>query len=256
VNQQPLKLLGGRTQMVPDDFEVLGRLYDGEVAYTDHCIGELLDGLRESGALEHAIVAVTSGHGENLGDHGLMDHMFSVHDSIVRVPLIIRYPRGQHRGLEPGLVQTHDLLPTLIALADGDRPRRNGHAPRARTPRQGWMLPPFGPPRSFAVSEVMQMRPPAESTMRRYPGFDARVYGRALRGLRTATHKYIRDSNGVEELYCLVADPGETIDRARSEPEQTSQLRGVLDGWEAGFTPIVGGDGAERAPDPRRQELV
>ncbi len=256
VNQQPLKLLGGRTQMAPDDFEVLGRLYDGEVAYTDHCIGELLDGLRESGALEHAIVAVTSGHGENLGDHGLMDHMFSVHDSIVRVPLIIRYPRGQHRGLEPGLVQTHDLLPTLVALAHADRPRRNGHAPRVETPHGGRMLPPFGPPRPFAISEVMQVRPPAESIMRRYPGFDTRVYGRTLRGLRTATHKYIRDSNGVEELYCLVADPAETINRAPAEPERTAQLRSELDGWEGGFTPIVRSDGAERALDRQPQELV
>ena len=208
------------------------------------------------GALDHAAVTVTSGHGENLGDHGLMDHMFSVHDSIVRVPLIVRYPRGQHRGLEPGLVQTHDLLPTLVALADADRPRRNGHAPRVSTPRQGWMLPPFGPPRPFAVSEVMQVRPPAESTMRRYPGFDARVYGRTLRGLRTATHKYIRDSNGVEELYCLVTDPGETIDRAPSELERTAQRRTELDGWERGSTAAARSDVMERTLDPRRQELV
>jgi len=104
VNQHPLKFMSGMVPMGAEDFDRLGRLYDGEVSYTDHCIGEVINGLRASGLLDQTLLIVTSDHGENLGDHGLMSHMFSVHESILRVPLVVRYPGGEHRGTESVLV--------------------------------------------------------------------------------------------------------------------------------------------------------
>ena len=45
--------------------------------------------------------------------------MFSVHDSVVRVPLIVRYPWGRNRGVVSELVQTHDIFPTVVAVTGG-----------------------------------------------------------------------------------------------------------------------------------------
>lgn len=263
VNQRPFKLLRGQTNMAPEDFEILGRLYDGEVTYTDHRLGELVDTLDATGLLDDAVVAITSGHGENLGDHGLMDHMFSVHDSIVRVPLVVRYPRGHSRGVQTGLVQTHDLFPTLLALAGGKTVGHNGHAaassadtPAGAVTSDGTLLPPFGQARDFAVTEVMQVRP-SQQHRTPAPGFDAGLYERTLRGLRTTTHKYIRDSSGAETLYCLVADPGETTDRARVEPDETARLREWLDRWEgACAAPVHQATAGMESAGARPQELV
>ena len=120
VNQNALKFMTGRVTMTAEDFDLLGRLYDAEVSYTDHCIGEVVEGLRASRLLDNTLLVFCSDHGENLGDHGLMDHMFSVHDSITGVPLIVRYPGEAQRGTEHGLVQTLDIFPTVASLVGRD----------------------------------------------------------------------------------------------------------------------------------------
>jgi arylsulfatase A-like enzyme len=232
VNQNALKYIGGRAVVGADDMELLGRLYDAEISYTDQCIGELVDGLRTTGLLDDTLLVLTSDHGENLGEHGLMDHMFSVHEPIVRVPLIVRFPGGTPRGQDAGLVQTLDVFPTVVAALD------DAAAPVAEQ-FQGAPLPPLGPRREFAVTELNQVQPPIETIARRYPGFDWRVYDRSLCALRTATHKYVQGSDGREELYALDADPGETRDLSAADPALTAEMRGRLAAWRASFTPAA-----------------
>lgn len=92
------------------------RLYDGEIAYADHEIGRLLDGLRRAGRLRNAYVVFTSDHGENLGEAGLyFEHGPSVHDVSLRVPLIVTGP-----DIAPGRdalpIPLQDLAPTLLSL--------------------------------------------------------------------------------------------------------------------------------------------
>ncbi len=70
--------------------------YDGEVAYADSAIGELL---RAAAAAETATGTATltvfaGDHGESLGEHGEGTHGFFVYDSTVLVPLIFHFPSG------------------------------------------------------------------------------------------------------------------------------------------------------------------
>jgi arylsulfatase A-like enzyme len=253
INQQPLKFISGRLVMTADDFDVLGRLYDGEVSYTDHCIGEILDALRATRLLDRSVVIVTSDHGENLGDHGLMDHMFSVHESIVRTPLIVRYPGAEHRGVEDGLVQTHDIFPTIASLINGTNGSGAGDD-SLREQFQAQPLPPFGAPREYAVSELNEIQPPISILARRYPDFDWRRYDRSLRAVRTATEKYIRAADGTEELYAVATDPGERTNLAAARPDRLERLRAWLDGWEAGQARReVPADSPELDPDLRQR---
>ena len=236
VNQHALKFMGGRVHMTPDDFDVLGRLYDAEVTYTDHCIGEVLDALRAAKLLDRSLVAVTSDHGENLGEHGLMDHMFSLHEPIVRTPLIVRYPGGEHAGVQDGLAQTHDLFPTISMLTNG----RNGSAISESVPAQfqSVALAPFGPPRDHAITELNEIQPPIHILERRYPDFDWRTFNRTLRSVRTPTEKYIRATDGTEELYAVASDPAELVNLAPSSPDRVAELRARLDQWEDHIVPV------------------
>ena len=57
------------------DASVFVARYDGEIRRTDTQIGKLLDGLRDLGRLDRALVVLTADHGESLTEHGYyFDH--------------------------------------------------------------------------------------------------------------------------------------------------------------------------------------
>lgn len=88
----------GQLSMTDQDFEILRACYDGALASIDEEIGYLVNNLRKRGILDRTLLIVTSDHGENIGDHRLMSHAYSLHDTLIRVPLIIRYPECFPRG--------------------------------------------------------------------------------------------------------------------------------------------------------------
>ena len=100
------------------------RLYDGEIAYTDHHIGRLLDWLDERGRLDETIVAVVSDHGEDFGDHGTIGHGMHLHGEVTRVPMVIRYPAAVETSRRRDLATLFDLPVTLLRLAGLDVPEQ------------------------------------------------------------------------------------------------------------------------------------
>lgn len=91
-------------------------LYDGELRFTDHHIGRLLDDLRARGLYDKTVIVVTGDHGEGFGEHGIELHGYHLYAPQTRVPLIVRVP-----GLAPRRSTTPaghvDILPTLANLA-------------------------------------------------------------------------------------------------------------------------------------------
>lgn len=90
-------------------------LYDGEVAFTDHHVGRVLDALAARPFAERTIVIVTSDHGEAFGEHGMIRHGFELWEELMRVPFIVYVPK-----LPPARVterrSTIDLVPTVLDL--------------------------------------------------------------------------------------------------------------------------------------------
>jgi len=92
--------------------------YDGEIAYADELVGRLLATLRKEGLYDRAILAVTSDHGEGLGDHGEQEHGIFLYREAVHVPLVLRLPGGVRAGTRvKGTIAQADLAPTLLDLA-------------------------------------------------------------------------------------------------------------------------------------------
>jgi arylsulfatase A-like enzyme len=93
--------------------------YAQEVQYADHWVGEVLDRLKRDGIYDDALIVFTSDHGESLGEHGYYGHVDFLTDEQVRVPLIIKPPRGARleelRGHTGEIVRHIDLVPTLLA---------------------------------------------------------------------------------------------------------------------------------------------
>jgi len=110
--------------------------YDEAVAYADHALGELLDALERSGRLAHTVVVVTADHGESLGEGGRRLHGSSLHEELVRVPLLVALPWQQGPARVDETVSLMDLAPTLLELAGAAVPPRwQGHSLLAATPR-------------------------------------------------------------------------------------------------------------------------
>jgi arylsulfatase A-like enzyme len=111
-NRHPAKRLRDET------LDYLRGLYDGGIGYQDAALGELLARLAEAGLAERLLVLVTSDHGEEFKEHGGLSHARTLHEELLRVPLLAHWPGRIPAGrvLERP-VQTVDLHPTVLELA-------------------------------------------------------------------------------------------------------------------------------------------
>jgi arylsulfatase A-like enzyme len=217
--------MSGEVTMTNDDWDILTGLYDTELAYVDMRLGQLYDYLAQSGLLDNTILIITADHGENLGDHGLMDHQYCVYDTLVHVPLIIRYSASfpaRHR--ETALVQTLDLFPTIAKLL-------GRHNEPSLSNLQGQSLLPedlVQETRPFTVTEYLA---PQLHTFQRESIKVDDYFARQLRALRTDSHKFIWASDGQHELYDLTIDPREKENLITIEPARAADMEQMLQEW-------------------------
>ncbi|MCU1601993.1 MAG: sulfatase, partial [Frankiales bacterium] len=119
---------------VPLPAEVLDRmrhLYQRAVSSMDAWLGGVLEELDRRKVLDDTVVMVTSDHGENFGDEGLMGHAFSVDERLVRVPLVVAGPGTWSADEVTSLVDVPRLLTAALGLTGlpyADDPRTEGVA--------------------------------------------------------------------------------------------------------------------------------
>lgn len=197
----------------PRDRERLMAQYDGDVAYGDQEFGRFVQALKQRGLYDDALLVFTADHGEEFQDHGKWLHGRSVFDELVRVPLIVKFPRAAQAGRRVAQqVQEVDVLPTILASVGLPVP-----------------APPviMGLPLQATLEGRQAPRPALSEISHR--GFVAH-------GLRTERDKYVqRFAPDEDELYFdLLADPRELVDRLASARERVRVLKA---GVEASMTP-------------------
>lgn len=105
-------------RMAPRDLQHLLALYDGEIGWTDSWIAKIRAELEAAGVLDDTIVVVTSDHGTEFFEHGDKGHRKTLHDEVVHIPLVVRWPKALPAG---GRVRAQtrsiDVGPTLLELA-------------------------------------------------------------------------------------------------------------------------------------------
>jgi len=209
------------------EIDGLRRLYAGEVAYVDWLLGRILDRLEDSDRLDDTLVVVTSDHGENLGQHPPLDHQLGLFDTLVHVPLLIRYPSVFPAGaVRDDLVSLVDVPVALLSLARGDTDDPGGP-----------ILD--GPPRRAVFIEYARPGYILQRIRDRL-GIDPAPWDRTLRGVRTSELKWIEASDGRHEAYDLRTDPGEQrnlVDELGTVPATVAPLAGILDEVSARWVP-------------------
>lgn len=109
----------GEVSLRPDEVRFLRTSYGLAVEEVDRLVGQLLDWLEREGILDRAVVALTADHGEELLDHGLVGHGQSLHEELIRVPLMLRAGTSTPCGdlgtdTVRAPVSQVDLYPTLL----------------------------------------------------------------------------------------------------------------------------------------------
>ena len=231
--------IAGREVLEDRDFAELRALYEAEIAMLDARVGELVDALRDRDLLDETLVVVTSDHGENIGEHGLIDHMLSMYDTTTRIPLILRYPPRIEAGrVFEGLTSLVDVAPTILDACGlpADALPAAGHSLMALL--DGTIAPP-----PFVVAENERPVNGVELLNRAFPDFDTTQIDRPMRMLRTSRHKLIRRDGAGVELYDLENDPAEEEDVSDDLPELRERLLSDLEEWQAQYPQQPGGGG-------------
>ncbi len=187
--------------------------YDGEIAYADAKVGELLEFLESRNLLDETMIIVVSDHGEDLREHTDVWGHKGLFDNVTRVPLIISYPSElpENKVVE-ALVQHVDIAPTILEAA-GVEPPPTVYGRSLKPLIQGEV--------ESIYSEVILMENSQEKA----------------RALRTERWKLIvslgKDFEGRPagwlRLYNLEKDPGETINLALHEAELSGELKERLE---------------------------
>jgi arylsulfatase A-like enzyme len=190
------------------DRERLIAQYDGDVAYGDREFGRFVAALKARGLYDRALFIFTADHGEEFLDHGQWLHGRSVFDELIRVPLLVKLPGGQHSGKRVAQqVRTVDLLPTILEAVGLPVPQ-----PPAIAGRPLQAVIEGRAPEPVAVAEIS------------HRGFVAHA-------ARTRLDKYVqRFSPEHGELYFdLAADPKEARSVLEANPERVRALKAEVE---------------------------
>ena len=148
----------------------------------DDCLGIVLDEIKALGLLEDTLIVYGSDHGDLLGEHMLFNKAATFYESEIRIPMMIRFPRGDYSGKALDQFGSGiDVLPTLMDILNIN----------IDLPLPGLSLLP-------AMAEGIPVRNHVTTTI-----VDAMM-------IRTDTKKLwynVLENDG--EMYDLAADPGE-----------------------------------------------
>lgn len=189
--------------------------YDGAIAYMDACIQMIFTALESYGVLDETIVVINSDHGETLYDHECWFDHHGLYDQTLHVPLILRYPPKVPAGKRVGGHNRHqDLVPTLLELAEieCDIPFDGKSLMRLV---DGTVASYDG---EFYITECTWMRKHGWRT----PGW------KLIMALEPDFH-----FKPPIELYNLIEDPGENVNRAETCPDVVAMLEGRMEAWIA-----------------------
>jgi arylsulfatase A-like enzyme len=104
-----------------EDIAFMKGLYATSAFYADAWVGVLLQETRRLGLWDDLIVIVMSDHGEELLDHGLVNHRNTLEDSATSCIMMIHRPDGRGTRVDD-VVELLDLAPTVLDLAGASIP--------------------------------------------------------------------------------------------------------------------------------------
>ncbi len=208
-------------------------LYDAEILYTDAAlIKPVIDTLKRLGIYERALIVVTADHGEEFTEHKAWLHTAAVYNESLKVPLIIKFPKGEHRGLKvERWARLIDVMPTIqeaVGIAPDER-ALDGRSlmgflsPSGSKTTAGKERPFLSELESNASDNGLPRRVALSS------GRTKIIWNSDFTAAQLAGLTYPPPALARYEVFDLEKDPGETQDLSRGRPELTRKLAALLE---------------------------
>lgn len=215
--------------MTQEELNHTKALYYGEVTFVDRWIGIFLDALKSLGLYEESIIIYTSDHGEPFGEHGIVRKARPWNYSeLVCIPLIIKHPMLQKGKIIDSIVQTTDLMPTILDFLQINKdtlvlnylaPLSTGTFPQDMVSLSKNII-------IEGHSLVPLMRGDTDK-IRDYAFIGHFKQSWTIRNLKYSFHLFLEGSKP-SELYNLEVDPGEKNNIINQEPEVAEELERIL----------------------------
>jgi arylsulfatase A-like enzyme len=187
--------------------------YEACISFSDAMLGRLLQGLKESGREDNTIIVLWSDHGMHIGEKEQWEK-FTLWEESTRVPLMVVVPGLTKPGSRSSeAVSLLDVYPTLVDLVGGTS---------------------FSQLEGTSLIEILK----DPSTERIDPAIT--THNMNNHAIRTERYRYIKYSNGDEELYDHATDPDEFFNLAL-RPDS----RGIMDSLSV-WLPIVNAERIEK----------
>ncbi len=106
----------------PSAYRYMRSLYDSEIHEVDQDLGKLFGFLGERELLENSVVILTSDHGEEFGEHGSCEHIKTVYNELIQVPLFMRWPGGGAQVISEPVAASVSILPTVLDILSIELP--------------------------------------------------------------------------------------------------------------------------------------
>jgi arylsulfatase A-like enzyme len=223
-------------EISPKDWYQIESLYDGEIAFADREIGELIEGLRERGLAGNTLIVFLSDHGEEFFEHEGFEHGHTLYEELIKVPLIVSFPGRLAGKMRIGRqVRLVDIAPTILDLLGF----------QCHPDFEGISVRPFLDGERSVATGATSVLPPEL-------GYSESVlYGTEKKSLTAYPWKLIYDTmTGEKMCFNLAEDPGEMHNIAGSAAQSLCLLEETLyrtlinisDTW---FVELAGGGGNE-----------
>ncbi|MDH3404120.1 MAG: sulfatase [Acidobacteriota bacterium] len=194
--------------------------YDTEIAFADHHIGRLVDGVGELLPDGELVTVLVADHGESLGEHDYWGHGRHLFDATLHVPMGILWPGRIAPAVvaEPALIT--DLAPTLLSLA-------------------GLPVPGFYSGRDWSPT-LLAGEPPAAGRVTHYQAHRGAVQRRdapqrvreqgllEVARLAGGRKEILRITNGRRRVFDVHADPAESRSQVADDSPPSADLQAWL----------------------------
>ena len=204
------------------ELDAINGVYDATLWDLDQATHALFEGLASRGILDDTVVILTADHGENLGDHHLFNHRFAMWETLLHVPLIVRYPRGLEPSRVRTPVSTSSIFGTVCDLAGIPLPSD----PAIQSPSlRSADLP---APVSFMA---LPLEREVRSVQQVHPDVEVAPWLRSGHAIHVGDDKWVEWSNGQAELYDLRTDRDERQNLSAVEETRAQQHHRALENW-------------------------
>jgi arylsulfatase A-like enzyme len=222
----------GKLNTLPTrDIEYAKALYDAEIRYVDDWIGRFMDVLHELEIKDSAVIVFLSDHGEEFQEHGWVLHS-QLYTTVTRIPLLIRPPGGIEGQTISEVVESIDIMPTILDMVE---------VPYPNTPMHG---------RSLTGLMGGQGRED-QRAFGEFPKMGGRRYH-----ADGEYHIVRRNDSGTVELFDYRNDPLELNDLSARLPATVEDMIRGLEAWTSALDAVeqgMGPTGGDLDPEVEEQ---